>query len=155
MATDIEISGLAEIQTALYSYSNKMGDYVIYKALRAGANLVKKEIQKNAPVYKGRSRPTVKSGTLRKGFRVIKSKIHSRQNSAVNSIGVFITLKPGGGHKDPNDPYYAGFINNGFKSRPGTKFIDNAFNSTKSAAADLIISLCSEGADLLAKKEGL
>ncbi len=179
----IKITGLKETQKALYQYGQKVGDFVIYKALFAGANLVKKRTAALAPVYNGPVKKGVKPGTLRKGFRVKKSKIHSGKFSS-DLIGVYLTLKKGKGRKDPSDPFYGRWLELGWNTRgkaatnrsgikatfgnrtgrksaqgktnvPGKFFMSNAFNSTKNEAVDTIVSVAENGLEILARKEGL
>lgn len=182
MTEAIEVKGLQDVQKALYSYSQKLGDFVVYKALRAGANIVKRRVVKLAPIYEGKELPRVKKGTLRRGFRVSKSKIHSGKMSG-DMIGIFLTLKKGGGRKDLNDPFYGRWqelgwnprgaktasraaIKAAFGSRTGRKsapsngnvkglfFIQRAFDETSQAAADIIVKDAEAGAEVLARKVG-
>lgn len=154
----IKVSGLKEVQKQLYSYSQQLGDKVALAALRNGANLVKKAVQAAAPVYKGKPRADVKSGTLKKGFRVSRSKIHNGKTSD-GLIGVFLTLKKGTSRKDVNDPFYGRWQNAGWQAGKtkveGSHFFDKAYDAKKDAAADLIVKSAAAGADVLAKKVGL
>lgn len=153
MADEIKISGLQEVQKALYSYSQQLGDKVVIDALKLGANVVKKEIQRTAPVYKGAPSPRIQSGTLRKGFKVSKSKIFSAKRYD-GKLGVYLTLKKGKGRGDLKDPFYGKFLESGFRNKQGLKFIDAAYNSKKEAAATLIVSAAEAAADQLSKKLG-
>lgn len=175
MADSIEVKGLKETQKALYSYSQKLGDFVVYKALREGATITRKRVSSLAPVYEGKSRPDIKKGTLRRGFKVSKSKIHNGKRSS-DLIGVFLTLKKGKGRKDLNDPFYGRWQELGWNTAgvrkgvsreggratapgktnvPGLKFLERAFDQTKSNAVDVIVRSAEAGADTLAKREGL
>lgn len=78
----ITVTGLQEVNRALYSYSQQLGDRVVIAALTQGANLVKRSISGLAPV---------KTGKLRRGFRVVKSRIHAGKTST-DMIGVYIRL---------------------------------------------------------------
>jgi HK97 gp10 family phage protein len=153
-SNDIEVKGLKEVQKSLYSYSQQLGDKIVIGALRLGASLMRKEIQANAPVYKGKPRPYIIKGNLKKGFRVSKSRIYSGKTTS-GTLGVFVTLKKGDGRSDPKDPFYGRFQNEGFRGRAGLKFIDKAYNSKKEAAANLIVAAASAAADSLTKKLGL
>lgn len=177
MASDgisIEVKGLKEAQRALYSYSQKLGDFVVYKALREGANVMRRDIAILAPA---------KTGTLRKGFKVARSKIHNgRRSSAL--IGVYVTLKKGKGRKDPKDPFYGRWqelgwntagqrsgtrqsITSAFGGRSGRKtlrgktnvpgkfFVQKAFDRSKEKSANLIVQLSLQGAEALSRREGL
>jgi phage protein, HK97 gp10 family len=143
-STTITVTGLKEVQKRLYSYSQQLGDRVVLGALRQGANLVKKVAQENAPV---------KTGKLKRGIRVTRSKIH-RGKSSRDMIGVYLSVRKG-----KSGPYYAKFQEDGWKAGkrliPGKKFIDRAFIEKREEAAALIIKAASASADLLARKIGL
>lgn len=154
MADDvIKIIGLLEVQKSLYSYSQKLGDFVVKKALREGAIIVRNEIKARAPVYKGKPKPQVKIGTLKKGFKVSASKIHAGKMST-DLIGVYVGLKKGKGRKDLNDPFYGKFIAGGFRTKKADPFVEEAFNAKKEIAVDVIVRSATAGAEVLAKKEG-
>lgn len=171
----ISVTGLKETQKILYSYSQKLGDFVVYKALRAGAGIIKKEIEANAPV---------KTGKLKRGFVIRRSKIH-RGKSSKDMIGVYISIRKG---KDA--PYYGKFQEDGWHAKgpssqgigkkvdrylirkgfgsgtgrktqgsgtivPGKKFIDRAFLEKRAEAVELIRRTAIAGADVLARKVGL
>ena len=142
--TTITVHGLRDVQKKLYQYSQQLVDKVVLGALRQGANLIKRQAQANAPI---------KTGKLKRGIRVTRSKIH-RGKSSKDMIGVYLSVRKG-----KNGPYYAKFQEDGWKAGkrriPGKKFIDQAFESKKSEAADLIIKAASASADLLARKIGL
>ena len=144
--TTITVTGLRETQAKLYSYSQQLGDRVVLGALRQGANLVKKAAQDKAPI---------KTGKLRRGIRVARSKIH-RGKSSSDMIGVYLSVRKG-----KSGPFYGKFQEDGWKAGKakrqvqGKKFIDRAFEEKKQAAADLIIKAATASADLLARKIGL
>lgn len=140
----ITITGLKEVQKSLYSYSQQLGDRVVYGALRQGANLMRKAIQQQVPV---------KTGKLQKGFVVSRSKIH-RGRLSTDMIGIYLTLRKG-----KNGPYYGRFQNDGWQHGktkvPGKHFIQNAFEANKETALRLIISDAEAGAAVLARRVGL
>ena len=166
----IEIKGLKEVQKALYSYSQQIGDRVILAALRQGANLVKKAVVANAP--RG------DTGALKKSFRVSRSKIHRGKFSG-DMIGVYLTIRKGRGRKDPKDAFYGRWIESGWNVRgkrksvgrssanrgrasspgardiPGQKFIERAFLSSRESALRLIVQSAERGAEIVAQKTGL
>jgi hypothetical protein len=141
----LTITGLKETQTALYSYSQQLGDRVIRAALRQGANYVLKGIKEGIPV---------KTGLLkRRGFRVANSRIHNGKDSS-SMIGLYIGLRKGKG-----DPFYGRFQNDGYKvgktNVPGKQFVQRGFESRKNAAVDLIVSSAEAGAEVVKRKVGL
>ena len=163
MEESIEITGLREVQKKLYAYSQQLGDRVVYGALRAGAAVMRKSIVTSGAW-------TDRTGKLRKGFKISRSKIH-RGRLSTDMIGIYLSLRKG---KDA--PYYGRFLNDGWNSHgarvaavskrsgrvtsagrdiPGKHFIQNSFQSTKESSLRVIISNASAGADVLARKVGL
>lgn len=174
MTSALEVKGLKEIQRALFSYNETMGVKIIRSSLRQGANLVKKQAQINAPLGK--------TGTLRKGITVKQSKIHSTRDGL--TFGVYITLRSGKGRKDPKDPFYGRWIEDGWNVRGkgggsrsaitstfggrsgrksqrgnknigGKKFIDRAFRSARGNALRLIIRTSQAGSESVKRRLGL
>lgn len=170
MSEAIEVKGLKEVQKALYSYSQQLGDRVVLAALRQGANLVRKAAAANAP--RG------KTGALKKSLSVKRSKIHRGKLSG-DLIGVYLTIRKGRGRKDPKDAFYGRWIESGWnvrgKSRSGgrsslnrgrassqgvrdiagQKFIERAFSANRESALRLIIQSAERGAEIIASKTGL
>ena len=162
----ITVTGLQEVQKQLYQFSQQLGDKVVLAALRQGANLVKQEIMQSVPV---------RTGKLRRGFKVALSKIHNKRYSD-DLIGVYLTLKKG---KDA--PFYGRFINDGWNTHgkyvgwskarsaartkrsgrvtakgktdvEGKQFIQKGFAAKRAAAVTLIVRSATAGAELLARK---
>lgn len=155
----LHISGIRETQKALYSYSQKLGDRVVVGALREGAKVTLKHIRASAPVYKGPERKGVIKGTLKKGFAVRKSKIHSGKQSA--TIGVYIALKKAKGGttgRNPKDPFYGKFQEHGWRAGKkkrrvrGLKFISRAFHGTKTKAVQVIEKSVKAGAEIVKQR---
>jgi len=170
----LTITGLKETQSALYSYSQQLGDRVIRAALRQGANYVLKGINEGIPV---------KTGLLkRRGFRVANSRIHNGKDSS-SMIGIYISLRKG---NNKDDTFYGRFQNDGwnthgkngasgarraitsiFGNRTGRKtlpgitnvtgkqFVQRGFESRKNAAVDLIVRAAEAGAEVVKRKVGL
>lgn len=145
----IKVTGLQEVQKKLYAYSQQLGDKVVLGALRQGANYVKKSVIREL----ANSGVKVRTGKLRKGFAVARSKIH-RGKLSTDMIGVYLTLRKG---KDA--PFYGRFINDGWQAGKtkvaGKHFVQRAFESSKDNAVRLIVRDAEAGADLLARKVGL
>jgi HK97 gp10 family phage protein len=142
----ISISGLKEVQKALYSYSQQLGDRVVIMALKKGAAVVRRAIQDIVPV---------KTGKLKqKGFTISRSKIY-RGRAVEDKIGVYLTIR----HKKKGDPYYGRFQNDGWRAGktkvPGKRFMQIGFNNSKGEAVRVIVADAKAGADVLARKVGL
>lgn len=170
MAETITVTGLRETQKALYAYSQKLGDFVVYRSLRAGATITLRKARADAP--KGAT------GKLKRGIVIMKSRINNGRLSS-DLLGVTITIR-----KRKGDPFYGRFQEDGWNTRgirkgsraniiasfgsrsgrktqpgktdvPGKRFIDNAFNETREQAVHMIVATANAAADLLARKEGL
>lgn len=170
MAADftIKTSGLEEAQKAIYSYGQQFGDFVVYKSLRAGANVVLREARANAPFREGK---------LKKGIVIMKSRINNGKKSPL--LGMTITIR-----KRKQDPFYGRFQEDGWNTRgkrvggraaivaafgsrtgrktqpgktdvPGKKFIENAFTSKQGESVNMIVTTATTAADLLARRHGL
>jgi HK97 gp10 family phage protein len=165
----IEIRGLREIQDKLRQLPGAISRKVAYGALRKGAAVVRKAAQQNAPV---------RTGTLRKGFKVSRSRIHR----GPEKIGVYLTLKKGKGRSDKNDPFYGRWVESGYRvgkktvkvkvarsdrpgrtrtvrrgerEIPGKYFVRRAFESQSQAAIDAIVAEASAKAQQLISEMGL
>jgi hypothetical protein len=175
----ITVSGLQELNRTLYSYSQQLGDRVVYGALRQGANLMKRELQ---ALVAGST--TVRTGKLRRGFRVVRSRIHNGKASG-SMIGLFLTLK--------KDAFYGRFQNDGWNTAGERRTLENtpgrvsragrlrlsrgesngratlpgktnvrgkdwfrkAYASSKDSSAALIVAAAEAGADVVARKVGI
>ena len=102
MPESIKVTGLREVQRTLFSFSQQLGDRVVIGSLRQGANLMKRVARGNAPF---------KTGKLKRGIRVAKSKIH-RGKSSTDMIGVFLQIRT----KKKNDPFYGRFQEAGWNT---------------------------------------
>jgi hypothetical protein len=167
----ITVTGLADVQKALYAYSQKLGDAVVYKALKAGANVVKRQAVANAP--KG------KTLRLKKGIFVANSKIN-RGRTSKDLIGVYLSIRS----KKKTDPFYGRFIEDGWNTHgvrigsraaivssfgkrtgrstqrgktdvAGQGFIESAWQARRAQAVEMTVRTAEAAADLLAKKMGL
>lgn len=140
----ITVEGLEDVQRRIYAFGNKLGDKVVRSALRKGANLIKRAVQQQVPV---------RTGKLRRGFTVARSKIH-RGRRPGDAIGVYLALRKG-----KNAAFYGRFLNDGWQHGktkvPGRHFIQKAFDANKEKAVRMIVDSAEAGATLLAKQEGL
>lgn len=157
----INIQGLRELRGKLALLPDRVTKNVVRQSLRVGANIIKKQAQENAPV---------RTGNIRRGFRIANSKVHN----APPEIGIFLVIKKNkksrGGRADPNDPFYARFVEDGYhvgkKTRqrrvyihqggfrrgrqysrfvretevPGKHFFQRAYEATKSTALQAIVT---------------
>lgn len=111
---EIEVQGLQELINKLALLPDKITQQVVRQSLRVGANMVLRPARQNAPY---------KSGTLRRGIRIVTSKIHRKPPE----IGIYVAIKrrkkDAGGRYIPgkketekfkNDPFYGRFMEDGF-----------------------------------------
>jgi HK97 gp10 family phage protein len=165
----IEIHGLREIQDKIRQLPAQIGRQVVYASLRKGAAVVRKSVQQNAPVH---------SGTLRKGFKVSRSRIHK----GPEKFGVYLTLKKGKGRNDKSDPFYGRWVESGYRvgkktvkvkvarsDRPGRErtvrrgereipgqfFVRRALESQSQAAIDAIVAEADSKTQQLIRETGL
>jgi hypothetical protein len=163
------ISGLREIQDKLRQLPGQIGRRVVYAALRKGATVVSKVVRQNAPI---------RSGTLRKGFKISRSRIHR----GPEKYGVYLTLKKGKGRNDPRDPFYGRWVESGYRvgkktvkvkvarsDRPGRErtvrrgereipgqfFVRRALESQSRAAIDAIVAEADSKTQQLIRETGL
>ena len=134
---EIKVEGIKEVNKALYSYSQQLGDRVVLKALREGAKLVQKDARKRVPR---------RTGTLRRGITIKNSKIHSKRRSN-GKLGVYLTLK--------SSAFYGRFLEDGTKYIQARRFIKGAFDSKKHAAVSLTVKSAERGAEIIKRKVGL
>lgn len=172
----IEIKGLKELNAALYSYSQQLGDKVVLASLMQGARVVQRAAKAAAPVRTGR---------LRRGIVVRKSRIYDGKKTP-DKIGVYLTLRAGKGKADPKDAFYGRWQERGWNVRgkfrevigrnrngtrklagpagratypgkrdiPGKFFMRDAFVSNRENAVRMIIAAATAGAEILARKTG-
>jgi HK97 gp10 family phage protein len=101
---EIDIRGIAETQQAIYRFSEKLGDRVTLRALRAGANHMLKQVRAAEPV---------KTGRMKRATVVATSRIHRRRRDG--QVGVYITVRKGKTRDDKRGAYYAGFVEHGYR----------------------------------------
>lgn len=160
------VAGVAEFKRALAKLTPKLAEKVTKKALRQAANMVAKQARANAPISASGSRYPVgvtgkknpkykyevgKRGRVRRAIRVKNNK--EKRLNKNGMVGVYLFISPGKSRKDQSGAYYAAWLENGYKrgskrgarartvgkSVPGLRFVRKAYESTKSAAANLII----------------
>jgi hypothetical protein len=173
LAQTIKIHGLKDVQKKLRQLGEEFEKRVIYRALRRGAALVKRQAQANAP------RKT--SALKNRGFIVFRPEKNKPPKGVLRiSLGIASSKK--------DDPYYGRFQELGWNTRgkpnqlryvkgagrftrralnssratqhgrtdvPGKFFLDKAFKSKKAMAIRLIERNAKRGAEILAREKGL
>lgn len=173
MAQTIKIYGLKAKYKNLDKFGEEFGERLVYRGLRRGAKLVKRQAQANAPR---------KSGALKnRGLIVFRPEKNKPPKGVLRiSLGIASSKK--------DDPYYGRFQELGWNTRgklnqlryskkirgftrrsignsrttqpgrtdvPGKFFLDKAFKSKKIMAARLIERDVKRGAEMLAREKGL
>lgn len=132
-SVEIDITGLAQTQRALYDFGDRLGDRVTNLALRAGANFMLKKVREIEPV---------KTGRLKRATVVKNSRINQRRRNG--KVGVYITVKPGKKRTDLKGAYYGKFVEVGYKRGQtvvaGKNFVRNTFDTHKQQSVDIILS---------------
>lgn len=140
MADEIQVLGLKELEKTLARLPARLGEKVMRAALRASAQVIRKDAQSRAPVLK-KPKFGRKPGTVKKAITVKRSKR--------DKYGVFLTVmglsakkikefKGGSASKDaaynPDDPWYWHFLEFGTANQPAHPFLRPAFEAQKFAA---------------------
>lgn len=140
MADEINMLGLKEIQATLNKLPARLGEKVVRAALRAGAQVIRKDAQSRVPILK-KPKWGRKPGTVRNAITIRRSKR--------DKFGVYLSVKGlsakkikafkgGSASKDaaynPDDPWYWHFLEFGTANRAAHPFLRPAFEAQKFAA---------------------
>jgi len=161
---EIKVDGLEDVKRNLYRFGTKFGDKIVYKSLRLGARVIVDDIKRRVPV---------RTGVLRKGIIIKRSKIHSKRRGTKRGLYITIRRGPKAGERDA---YYGRFQNDGWnvrgklrpfgrkgkerKTLPGKRdilpksFMQKGFSSSRTYAIRVTIKAARSAANILAKKSG-
>lgn len=143
---NIQVHGLQELQAKIARLPKAVARKVVYSSLRKGAAIVRKKAQQYVPV---------RTGTLKKGFKVSRSRIHR----GPQEFGIYLTLKSGRGRSDPRDPYYGVFVERGYRrgnrAVPGVYYLKRALAENYQATVDAIVADANQRIDGLITELGL
>jgi HK97 gp10 family phage protein len=122
---EAKVHGIPDLKAALASIVPKLRKRALRNALAAGARLVRDEARKEAPVLKPDMKvPYRTRGLVKKSISVRTSKIARRSGD----VGVFVNVRPAKagqrGAKNPNDPFYARFVQWGTVKMRGFHFLE-------------------------------
>lgn len=146
---EMKVTGLKEVQKALYSYSQQLGDKVVVSALLTGAKPMLKQAKANAPVRTGR---------LKRAIFARKSKIYNGKRN--NKVGVYLSVKSGKKRGDAKGAHYAGFVeaswtDRGGKKHSGKRYMFGAFLTKRDQAVAIAVAAVHMGAEIVKRKVGL
>ena len=152
---DFNISGGDALAKALMELAPKIEKNILRGAVRAGSVVIQKEAQSRAPVLQSPD-PRRKPGTLKNAIRVRGAKI-------VRGVGVVggVIVRPltagqiskfksqggGKGANNPDDPFYANFVEFGTVKMAQRPFMRPALSSKAQAAIDTVAQYTRERLD--------
>lgn len=128
MRLDVKIQGARELDRAFRALPENVGRRVWLPALRKGANLIKRDAQRRAPIEVDapyRRTP----GTLRRAIRVRAFRAGTTPRGEVH-MAVFVTK----GRKQKHDAFYAHFVEFGTSRSRAQPFLKPAFDTNASRA---------------------
>lgn len=159
---DIKVAGLREIEAVLKRLPARLGEKVIRAALRAGAQVIRKDAQSKVPILKSPKKGR-KPGTVKKAITIKRSK--------QDKFGVYLGIKKlsksdiadfkdqyHGSKLNPDDPFYWFFLEFGTAKMPAKPFLRPAFEARKFEALRKFEEYCKKRiareADKLAQEMG-
>lgn len=140
MADEINVLGLKEIQATLNKLPVRLGEKVVRAALRAAAQVMRKDAQSRVPILK-KPKYGRKPGTVRNAITIRRSK--------QDKYGVYLGVKPLSAKKikdfkggktnkntayNPDDPWYWVFLEFGTSKRDKIPFLRPAYEAQKFAS---------------------
>jgi Bacteriophage HK97-gp10, putative tail-component len=175
---EINITGISDAVRSLSDYSHQMADVVAVRAVKLGADVMRKAAKNQAPVSRTGKFP----GRLKRSIIARKSKIHSRQRDGL--VGYYVVAKKKGKTDNPNNGYYAPWIQKGWevrgrslnrgsrrigsgglrsgrKTAPSGRFVapnafmDRAFLANRAATEQLINTAIERGSSEMVSRLGL
>lgn len=148
ISTSLDFSGLADIAKDLETLSRAENNKVLRDATRAGAQVLKEEVENLAPV---------KTGKMKKNVVVVTQK--GRRRGEITS-GVHIrVVNPDTGNSDntmkadnPRNAFYWRFVELGTSSMPAHPFVRPAFDNRQEEATQAALVRMNRAVDeVLAK----
>lgn len=147
MKTSVHMSGLRELGQAFAALDLDIQKKAGRNAVSAGANVIKKQAQANAPVL-DRATPTRKPGTIKKNIR---SKAVKKKNGTFEArvwvkslekkkVSAFKESTGKSARENPDDPYFWWFQEFGTAHHAAQPFMRPAFETKKVDAAEKIKS---------------
>lgn len=152
---DFKITGGADLAKALTELAPRIEKNILRGAVRAGSVVIQKEAQSRAPVLQTPD-PRRKPGTLKRAIKVRGAKI-VRGTGVVGGVYVralskrqiakFKAKNKAAGAANPDDPYYAGWVEYGTVKMGMRPFMRPALSSKAQAAIDTVAQYTRERLD--------
>lgn len=135
MADEIKVEGLKQLEATLKQLPARLGEKVMRGALRASAQVIRKDAQSKAPILKEPKKGR-KPGTVKNAITVRRSK--------KDKFGVYVGIKGigkkavkefkasgGKARENPDDPFYWIFLEFGTAKMPAAPMLRPAFEARK------------------------
>lgn len=140
-----QLTGFKELNDAMKALPDNIARNVLRGATNAGASVIRKEAQQQAPVYTGQvSQGHPPPGTLKKSIRQVQRRDLSSLVKQVFNVGV----RSGKSVKDKAgrslDAFYWRFVEFGTSTQPPRPFLRPAFEGKKLAAVEAIRTYLAE-----------
>ncbi len=145
--TDLDFSGLLDLSKEMELLSKAENSKVLREATRAGAEVIRDEVDENAPERKGKLKRNIMVASERSipGTAVAGIRIRGTNASGTNSD---ITTKAG----DKNNAFYWRFIELGTSKMLAHPFVRPAFDAKEVEASQVVIDRLNQAIDeVLAK----
>jgi HK97 gp10 family phage protein len=135
----VRLDGLADLARAIQELRADLRRRVMRAALRDGARIILRAVKADAPVLK-KPHPYRIPGTVRNSLTVRTSRL---RKAAAGELGVYIKPRFRGlggrrSSRNPFDPFYYRFLEDGTRKMRARSFIGPAFAAHKDAALALI-----------------
>lgn len=155
---DFKITGGAELAKALGQVTAKLETKILRAAVYAGSKVIADDAKSRAPVLAFPD-PRRKSGTLKNAIRIRSTKLTRGQvmgGVQVRSLtaGQITKWKQKTGHSgadNPNDPFYARFVEFGTAKMAARPFMRPALSSKAQAAIDEVGKVVGQRLDEVVK----
>jgi HK97 gp10 family phage protein len=143
---DFKITGADDLSKALMALAPKVEKNILRGAVRAGSVVIQKEAQARAPVLQSPD-PRRKAGTLKNAIKVRGSKVVQGKvvvggvvvrPLTAGQIAKFKARSGSAGANNPNDPFYANFVEFGTVKMAPRPFMRPALSSKAQSAIDTV-----------------
>jgi HK97 gp10 family phage protein len=155
---DFTVQGGAELAKRLAEIPPKLENKVLRAAVRAGSVVIANEAKSRAPVLREPD-PRRNPGTLKKAIKprstkVVKGLVSGGVAVRMLSAAQIQKFKAAGGSKganNPNDPFYARWVEYGTVKMAAQPFMRPALSSKAQAAIDEVARVTAAGLDEVVK----
>ena len=160
MKLRFKTQGFKELSQTLRGLSDDVRKRVLKRAARAGGLVVEEEAKRNAPVLK-KADPRRIAGTLKKNIRTVSVKDKSIDGAAVKvhvrklsrkAISAFKGKTGKSSAENPDDPFYARFVEYGTSKMSAQPFLRPALMTKRAEAVNAMRNEVKRGIDREARR---